>query len=358
MPSTEENAQRILARVTDGAIVAAEPRADDTIDLMLRSRGDGPVILIEAKWAGSGGPVDVRAAVERVPDPWPARLVILAERFSPSAVEWLRARDANWADATGQARILGPDGLIVVRDADQPAAPLAFRWSVSGVSIAEFLLARPSPRIQVTDLAEASGWAPSRVTNVLTKFDAQGWTEKRGGERGPGAHRVLADPAGLLDAWSAELPATHRHVRLGHRAGGEALALLDGLAPELSSRVPWALSGWAALEQEAPLMTAVPTLHVYVDGQGFARELTEAMNEAGLREVRDGARVIFWAADATTLALSRRDRGRPIVSAPRLYADLAALGARGIDAAAHVKEELVDPPIRAVAHDEDSPPGS
>jgi hypothetical protein len=47
--------------------------------------------------------------------------------------------------------------------------------------------------------------------------------------------------------------------------------------------------------------------------------------------------------DPRVLNLADRRTDVPTVSPPRLYADLASFGARGQDAADHVKEQLVDP---------------
>ena len=42
-------------------------------------------------------------------------------------------------------------------------------------------------------------------------------------------------------------------------------------------------------------------------------------------------------------AFSRRVEDIPVVSAPRLFADLSSFGGRDGDAADHVKAELIDP---------------
>jgi hypothetical protein len=109
---------RVLASALDGVIV--EP-AEDTArpDLVIRTR-DGRSIAVEVKWAGEGWPEDVRRGAAGVPERWPADVVLLAHRLSPGAIEWLRDRGANWADEAGQARIPGPDGLIVIRDTARP----------------------------------------------------------------------------------------------------------------------------------------------------------------------------------------------------------------------------------------------
>ena len=73
-----------------------------------------------------------------------------------------------------------------------------------------------------------------------------------------------------------------------------------------------------------------------VDGR-----LREAMRSLGLREVKEGARIEFLALSKFSLSLSREFHGLPVVSPPRLYADLRALGGRGEEAAEHVRQELI-----------------
>ena len=122
------------------------------------------------------------------------------------------------------------------------------------------------------------------------------------------------------------------------------MALLrNDLAPALSQTAGWAVSGWAGLELAAPFATTTPSLHIYVADTDFAAPLSDVIEEAGLREVDEGGRVTFWAADARIFAFARQAEGLPVVSAPRLFADLSSFGGRGGDAADHVKAELIDP---------------
>lgn len=349
MPSIEDKAARILARTLDGAIVESAA-SDGGADLLVRSRDGQKPIRLQVKWVGNASPDRLRRAVDQVSGPWPAELVIVAERFSSGAAEWLRERDANWADSSGRARILGPEGLIVIRDtAHWPGAPSRFAWSPSALSIAETMLTLPDPSLRIADLAERSGWSAARVAKVLTYFDQKGWTEKRGGERGRGASRVFADPDGMLEEWAPAVTGARRRQRLAHRATNDVMAFLfEDLAPSLDRGVRWALTGWPALELVASHMTSVPSLQVYVHEDDFAGPLTEAIEGAGLREVDEGGRVAFWIADDRLLRQAVRFKGPPVVAAPRLYADLEAMGSRGIDAAAHVKREFLTPIFASV----------
>lgn len=341
-----ENIPReILVSAIDGSIAEATGSpAEGDISLRLRN---GHVISFEVKWAGEGWPQDVRLAAADVAEAWPDSVVLLARRLSPGAIEWLRARGANWADETGQTRILGPDGLTVIREPAQQRSkertPPAFMWSKSAIAIAEVILAREDHPLRAIELASVTGWSVAQTANVLKAFDGQGWTVKRGTQRGPGAHRELVDVPGMLAAWSSTVAEQPRPVRLAHRATQDAMKLLrDDLAPALERSTTWAVSGWAGLELAAPLLTTTPSLHIYVARDDFAGQLSDAIEHADLRQVDEGGRVIFWPAEPGALDLMWRIHNIPVVSPPRLYADLSSLGARGQDAADHVREQLVD----------------
>jgi hypothetical protein len=148
----------------------------------------------------------------------------------------------------------------------------------------------------------------------------------------------------MLAAWSSAVADSPRATRIAHRATKDVMALLrNDLAPALEHRASWAVSGWAGLELAAPFATTTPSLHVYVADTDFASPLSDAIAEAGLREVDEGGRLTFWAADSRVLRLVQRTGDVPVVSAPRLFADLSSFGGRGDDAADHVKAELIDP---------------
>lgn len=342
----DNHLQRILATTLDGAIIKAD-KGPTGPDVAIRTR-NGRTVTFDVRWAGEGWPQDVRLAAADVAERWPANVVLLARRLSPGAIEWLRARGANWADGTGQARILGPDGLVVIRE-PSPSPPnkrgsSTPTWSKSAIATAEAILANEDRALHATELANETGWSVPQTANVLKAFDEQGWTVKRGATRGPSAHRQLVDAGGMLAAWSAAVAEERRPTRLAHRATRDAMKLLhDDLGPVLERGTRWAVSGWAGLELAAPFATATPSLHIYVAQGDFAGPLSDAIEEAGLREVDEGGRVVFWAGDPRVLDLAWRTRGMPIVSTPRLYADLSSLGARGQDAADHVREQLIDP---------------
>jgi hypothetical protein len=303
---------------------------------------------LELRWAGRGWPADLDQALTSVPDPWPRQLVLVGQRFSPGAIEQLTRRRANWLDEAGAARIETDSGLLVVREPDEtepgPRAPRGFRWAASSLEIAEWLLTEP-PRdgFNAREFTDRSAWSYAQTTKVLRQLSARGWVKKTGGSRGVGSGWQLADAAGLLEAWTAYL-VDHRPDTVGaHRVLRDPMQFArTELAQTLSAEVEWALSGWAGLELAAPFVTTVPVIQVAVDANALVDgRLREVMRSLGLREVKEGARIEFNALSKFSLSLARESHGLPVVSPPRLYADLQALGGRGEEAAEHVRQELI-----------------
>jgi hypothetical protein len=347
MVAAENRLARILALALDGTAVVRAGTSSDGSGFLVKT-GAGGGVELHAVWAGEGWPDDVRRAAAGVADPWPSDVVLLARHLSPGALEWLRARGANWADEDTRARIAGPGGLLVIREpavrAPKKDVTRGFSWSPSSLSIAELILARSAARLRAARLASEGGWSTAQVASVLSMFDTQGWTIKRGPARGPSAYREILDADAMLSAWSVAVVQDARDTRIAHRATRDVMTLLAGeLREALEENSSWAVSGWAGLELTAPFTTTVPSVHIYVADEDFAGPLTAAIGAAGLREVDEGGRVIFWRADPRILHLAGRKNEVPVVSAPRLYADLSSLQARGQDAADHVKAVLIDP---------------
>jgi len=303
---------------------------------------------LQLRWAGRGWPADLEQALTSVPDPWPRQLVLVGQRFSPGAIEQLTRRRANWLDEAGAARIETDSGLLVVRETDEtepgPGAPRGFRWAASSLEIAEWLLTElPVETFNAHALADRSGWSYAQTTKVLRQLSARGWVKKTGGSRGVGSGWEIADTAGLLETWTAYLVG-HRPDTVGaHRVLRDPMQFArTELAQALRPETQWALSGWAGLELAAPFVTTVPVIQVAVDANALVDgRLREAMRSLGLREVNEGARIEFFALSKFSLSLAREYHRVPVVSPPRLYADLRALGGRGEGAAEHVRQELI-----------------
>jgi hypothetical protein len=355
MAANKRQAQ-LLSRVFGGASVETRGENIDGIVAFSINSLQGNWHLRGA-WAGEGWPADVTRILDRYSTgSLPRDLVITARALSPGARELLDAHQANWADEQGNARIRG-QGLLIVRDAPSGRAARAdFSWSPSALAIAEALLARDWPEgVSTGELARIVDWSPPQVSQVLQAFDEKGWTVKYGPQRGPKARRELSDREGLLESWAREVAAGEPEVRLMHRSMRSPLAFLsEELAMALNEEVRWAAGGWAAAHELAPVASAVPSLQIYVHEEDFGEPLEQVIRAADLSDVAEGGRVAFFPAPPSVIALSQHGGNFPLVSSPRVYADLLSFGGRGVDAATHLKEEVLDPlsPTRT----EHSPP--
>jgi Transcriptional regulator, AbiEi antitoxin, Type IV TA system len=337
---------RTLQRAIPGAHVWVESVLLDGTTLLKVDAGNGEIPL-RARWIGSGWPKEAREALAQTEGgpSWPADLVLLARRFSPGALNEIGARSGNWADESGGARISAP-GMFVSREGSDEIAPGSrFNWSMSATDIAELLLSRAWPGgFGTTEVANLSNWSTPQTSQVLGSFDKANWTVKSGPRRGRGAVRELRDPDGLLDAWASALVEMPLAVREASASIGDPLAFLrETLAPALDDRVRWALSGWAAAQQISPYLTTVPTLQIYVQHTDAVDALEGAISESGLRDVEEGGRVQFFSTPANLFSRTWTREELPLASPPRIYSDLQRLGPRGVEAAEHLKEEVIDP---------------
>lgn len=355
MAANKRQAQ-LLSHIFDGAPVETRGENRDGIVAFSIHGLEGNWSL-RGVWAGEGWPADVTRILDRYPTgSLPRDLVITARALSPGARELLNAHGANWADEQGNARIRG-QGLLIVRDATpERAARADFSWSPSALAIAEALLAGGwHEGVSTGELARVVDWSPPQVSQVLQAFDEKGWTVKYGPQRGPKARRELSDREGLLESWAHEVAGGEPEVRLTHRSMQSPLAFLtEELAATLNEEVRWAAGGWAAAHELAPIASSVPSLQIYVHEDDFGEALERAVRTAGLSDVAEGGRVMFFPAPPSVIALSQQKEKLPLVSSPRVYADLLSFGGRGADAASHLKEEVLD--RLSPAKTEHSPP--
>jgi hypothetical protein len=331
-------ARKALAEL---APVAVEANKRGTVQLKVGARHR----RLDVVWAGDGWPSDIRRLV---PDgPWSRSMVVVARRLTRSSVSWLREHDANWIDGTGLARIVSPDGLLVLREPLEPAAISAgetqrVSWSNVQKDVAEVLLSkRDVPR--AAEIAKETGWSPIAVAKALSTFDREGWTAKSGAARGPGATRRLVEPRRLLDAWSEAMVGERRTTILAHATFSNAIDFFNTrLSQPLSKlKAQWAVSGWAGSQLVAPSVTLSPTLQLYVDASTFDTRLLTLLQGSEIRVVTEGARIEFWRARPVVFAEARR-YPTVVADAPRVYADLLRLGGRANEAAQEIREQLID----------------
>jgi transcriptional regulator with XRE-family HTH domain len=355
MDSANNRLADAVKAAVPNANIRSEAKTFDGLTLLEVDAGRGTIPL-RAIWAGQGWPQDIARTIEvgrRSNPDWPGDVVLVARDFSPGAIEALQQLNANWVDESGRANIVAP-GLIVSREVPRKQPNRReFGWSRSALDIVELLLSKPWPDgFGTSEIARSTGWSAPQVSQVLQGLDDNRWTVKHGPRRGRGAARRLIDAAGLLEAWSEWTIQTERGiVETSIVVEDFGSFLRHDLAPVLDERLRWALGGWAAAEELAPFVSTVPTLLIHVDENDFESDLSGTIEAAGLRAVAEGGRVVFSAVSPASLRRTTNPAGLPLASAPRVYADLLALGPRGIEAANHLREEVIDPMHRGPSSD-------
>lgn len=311
-------------------------------------------------WAGEGFPKDVERALDEIAkNPLHPRetLVIAARTLSSGARARLETERISWVDEEGRAAISADPGLVVVREIasrEQARTADEMRWSEGTGALAQHLLTtaqdlgndadRDVLRLgTVADLAREIGVSAPLVSRSLQGFDAQGWTDKVGPERGSASGRVLTDPTGLLSSWAAWHRTRQPETVRSHATFRDAHAFVTDRLLAGWGTDHWALTGWLALENRAPFVTSVPHLTVYVAAELFHDRptLESWLVRAGARTVDNGARLELVEADPYVLRQVSRVRDAPQVSDVRLYGDLLRLGVRGADAAEHLRETRI-----------------
>lgn len=332
----------VLSEVADE--VDVEPASGRDGVYTVRIRVGRSMHLANVLWAAEGWPEDVNRGIERrVDDPEPASLLVAARSLSPGSLECIARRGMGWVDETGAARIVLPSGLAVYRERSHAILPppAAFAWTPAAIAVGEALLTTQDANIRA--LQAATGVSAGRISRILQAFDSGGFTRKARARGRTEINRTLVEREGLLRLWAPAAGRQRRSQWLLTRSVRDPLKVLtEELAPLLGPQGTWALTGPAAAQLEAPYLTMVPTVHVYVDSR-FPERLQTLQRTAGLVPVNEGARFEFWSAHPTTLRLSRpatvrHEDDAMIADLPRVYADLLALGGRNEEAGGHLRE--------------------
>jgi hypothetical protein len=290
-----------------------------------------------AAWVRRGSPAEVRARLERSP----AVTLVVAPELSSGARRLLDERAINWVDETGAANLRG-DGLLVHVDrapAPKDPNPRGASWSEIAILAAEATLAARPEQITTAWVAEHAGCSIARASRILSGWDQEGWTAKQGPARGRGAHRVLEHPEAMLASWTAHLNTSPIEKWFAHTTSRD----LDDVQARLThvlDDVAFGWTGWAAAQQLAPFVTQLPILHLRVDERYAHRDLAPRLRDAGLTVTDDTGRIELWRTPSNAFSLTTPSPSGPLVSWPRVHADLKRLGGRGEDAAQHLRDVM------------------
>jgi hypothetical protein len=315
---------------------------DTGVDITARFTHNGRQHLLACEVKSIGQPRHVRAALlqlQRAADNFTPRAtpIFIAPFLSHEAQALCREYEVGYLDLVGNARI-ALDGIYIERQvADKPPA---FQRSFKSVfkpksaQVLRILLRDPGRAWRVVDLAEASAVSLGHVSNVRTELVDREWAEVTDdGLR-------LARPDELLDAWREvyEAPKGERvtfyttlHGSLLESAAREALNV-EANAPRS------VFASFSAAQWLAPY-GRVSTHYFYAD-------------DAGAKCLHDSLKLSPATAGANVVITVLREEGPfldTIAPAPGIlctspvqtYLDLAIAGERGVEAADHLRKEML-----------------
>lgn len=287
--------------------------------------------------------------------------VLAGSRLSRSVRELLSASGVGWVDETGAAEIA--HGSLIVSRTGQPVVSKAAgrRWNATVEGVAEALLI--GTPATTSAVQEATGLSTGSCVNALRFLAEEGLLEASAA-RGRGSARHLTRPAELLESYAAS--AAQRRPAFALEVGVVWRDIVDGalaFAHELELRaVHYAVTGSLAAAELAPYLTRVATAEIYVDCKTPA-QLVALLADFDLRPVPGGRLLLRPFPSAAVARLSQaaaigdhpeRTRCAPW---PRVYVDLLHAGVRGEDAAAHLRETMLDMPGATARLRSESEPG-
>lgn len=323
--------ERLLESVLPpGADLHVVPAGDRAGDWQIRVAGR----RLRARQVPGVELSSVRAAISAQPG---VQLLILT-RVTPGMRLLLADAGMNWVDASGAAQIaLGT--LVVSRDPVPVTKPIPEpRWTQGVLGTAEALLCGTSATVSAVQRATAM--APSSVGVALQTLTQLGLLSSAAA-RGRKSGRHVIDPDVLLRSYTEAVYRTRARAEISVGVlWRDPLAELAKVGRTWTAAGrSWGATGAIAAAALAPVATQVAPLQVYVDAPSPAL-LAAAAQTAGL-DLLPGGRLMLrpFPTTATARLVSvDANSGLPLVSWPRVYADIFHTGVRGEEVADHLLE--------------------
>ncbi|MDM0111637.1 type IV toxin-antitoxin system AbiEi family antitoxin [Variovorax sp. J22R133] len=300
------------------------------LDALLALEDVAPPVWLAIEILRQGYPRDIKNALWRL-DEYARTLspeknvlpVVLAQHLSPGARHLLRGRNVAFYDA-GDSLFLR-HGTVVVdierRAAPPPRSRPLSLFSGAREQVVHALLHSEGAWITGKDLALQAQTSAFTVSRTLSELERMEWVQAEGGGRT--ARRRLLQPAQLLDAWAEAWKARKEARSRWFFFASNPRLLPDTVAQALQSAgfEDWAITGAAAGNALAPLLTAVDTVDLIVPA-GSAARLAEA---AGAKRADQGANLTFIERSGASGLFRRPDPDHPdtpLASPYVIYLDL------------------------------------
>jgi len=341
-----------LAEATDGRISVAhvEPRptSGPSLDLALELDAAGKFVEVAVETLHFAYPRDIQEAVWKLSEyklaserPQDLILLIAAESLSPGAREQLRNRGIGYFERNGNLRLSWRNWLINIERPDLPSIrkEATSLFTASREMVVHALLVNRHKWMTGSQLAAIARTSSYTCSVVLQELERREWCESSGAGRT--LRRRLTKPKQLLEAWAMDWSKRKEKRTRWHVFTERPNLLLKHLTHQIQkSRVSfdWALTGAAAANVFAPLLTSVDTAEIIVP-PGHTEELA---HQIGLKPAEKGANVTFVERDGASLLFrdSFPDCPSYLASPFILYLDLLDGRGRNKELALHVIEKM------------------
>ncbi len=240
----------------------------------------------------------------------PPTVPVLVSRYLSSSVRrWLHDNDVSYLDATGNMRISSSNPAVYLQDRgadrDPWRGPGRPRGTLRGLPAARVVRALTDfrPPLPVTALVNLSGASTGATYRVLDFLEQEALVTR--GTRGT---VETVDWRRLIERWSEDYGFQRDNTVSRYLQPRGLSALLTSLA-NVAPVLPHAVTGSLAAERWAPYAPA-RLASIYV------KDVAEAAEALGLRQVDTGANVLLAAA-ATSVVFDRtREIDRVMYAAP------------------------------------------
>lgn len=293
------------------------------VDALIQLRGPSGSVWLAVEVKRVVVPRDVPDIVERLRRSGerigrtPVLPTIVGRYLSPSARSKIEGGDACYLDATGNARIVADDPLVLLQlsgaDRDPWRGPGRPRGSLKGAPAARVVRALVDylPPLSVPELIERSGASTGATYRVVKYLEEQDLIRREAD--GSGAV-VAVRWRQLLESWSADY-GFHRAdvIRRFIEPRG-----VDAVIDRLRQADPhsYVVTGSAAAQADAPY-APLRLLTIYM------RDLGLAETSLGLRPIDKGANVLVAAnKDDFAFDRSRRWEGLTLAARSQVFVDL------------------------------------